>query len=350
MDFQQLVLSMMNKKLRIGINILIILIVLVIVLYFSLKDDFNQIINCISKMDIKWFLLGILCLILYRSLVGMSSYLITKVNGEKISLFRFIQINFIILFFHGVTPFAGGGQPMEVYYIHNEKVSITKATNIVLQNFMVYQIALILVGTIAVLYNSQFHLFLDDSLIKRLVILGFIINVLVLVVTALFSFCKPINKFICNTVLNFLGKIRIIKDVEKTRNKLTEYLNNFHKNAKILKNNKLKVFGVVLINLLALTILYSIPYTVISALGIRNLNYIASVVTTAYTMIIGSFVPIPGGTGGLEYGFIFFFGYLINGSILTASMLIWRLISYYFGMILGAICLMVYRKKEPKCV
>ena len=61
---------------------------------------------------------------------------------------------------------------------------------------------------------------------------------------------------------------------------------------------------------------------------------------------MGSFVPIPGGTGGIEYGYIFFFSYLIKGNILTASMLLWRLISYYLAIIIGGICLMTYRKKE----
>lgn len=350
MDFQPLVPFKMNKKIKIGFNIFVILIVLGIILYFSLKDDFDEIINYILKMDYKWFAVGFICLILYRVLAGLSSYLVTILNGEKISLLRCIQINFIILFFHGVTPFAGGGQPMEIYYLHNEKISITKSTNIVLQNFIVYQIALILLGTISVLYNYQNKLFTDDSLIKKLVVLGFIINVLVLVITCLFSFCKRINEFICNTGLKFLGKIKIIKNVEETRKKLTEYLNNFHKNAKILKKNKLQVIKIIIINLSALIIQYSIPFAVMNALGIRDLNYIATIVTTTYTMIIGSFIPIPGGTGGLEYGYIYFFSYLISGSVLTASMLIWRLISYYLGMIIGAFCLMVYRKKGTKCV
>ena len=63
-------------------------------------------------------------------------------------------------------------------------------------------------------------------------------------------------------------------------------------------------------------------------------------------MTIGSFVPIPGGTGGIEYGFIFFFGYLIKGKVVNAMMLIWRFVSYYLGMIFGAIVLSMYRRKD----
>ena len=69
------------------------------------------------------------------------------------------------------------------------------------------------------------------------------------------------------------------------------------------------------------------------------------IVTSAYIMIIGSFVPIPGATGGLEYGFIQFYGNFVSGSILAAMMLVWRFITYYFGIIVGAIALNVKRVK-----
>ena len=54
-------------------------------------------------------------------------------------------------------------------------------------------------------------------------------------------------------------------------------------------------------------------------------------------MLIGSFVPIPGGTGGLEYGYSAFYGFFVKGSVLSASMLIWRFITYYLGIIIGGI-------------
>ena len=64
---------------------------------------------------------------------------------------------------------------------------------------------------------------------------------------------------------------------------------------------------------------------------------IKAIIASAYVMLIGSFVPIPGGTGGLEYGFIAFYGNFITGPVLSALMLIWRVVTYYFGLILGAI-------------
>lgn len=102
----------MNKKLKFAINIVIILLVLGIVLYFSLKDNFNQILDCILKMNYLWFIIGVLGLVGYRTLTGISTYLLAKLNNANMPILRSIKISFIIQFFHGVTPFATGGQPM----------------------------------------------------------------------------------------------------------------------------------------------------------------------------------------------------------------------------------------------
>ena len=97
--------------------------------------------------------------------------------------------------------------------------------------------------------------------------------------------------------------------------------------------------------MISLILLYVIPYLLIKGIGLNEqISIINVIVASAYVMIIGSFVPIPGGTGGLEYGFIAFYGNFITGPILNAIMLIWRFITYYFGMILGAIVLSLRKK------
>ena len=59
----------------------------------------------------------------------------------------------------------------------------------------------------------------------------------------------------------------------------------------------------VFINTFALMILYAMPSVIAYGLGV-NLSLLNAVTTTAYVMIIGSYVPIPGGTGGIEYSFM----------------------------------------------
>ena len=332
------------------INFFIILIVLILVLYFSLKDNYKEIINYISNINLFWLIISIAILLLHRVIVGLCSYKVVLINDAKVSFWKMVHINFIIPFFHGITPFSGGGQPMEIYYLHNEGISKTKSTNIVLQNFILFQSALIILSLIAVLYNYFFKLFPSDSFMRGLVTLGFVINFLVLLFSYMLSFSKSANKFILNKGLSFLSKIKIVKNVDTTREKLNNYINKFYTSATFLKKQKRKVLIVLLLNVISLIVQYSVPYVVGIGMGVNNLSFMMMMVATTYVMMIGSFVPIPGGTGGIEYGFVYFVGYIINDvGLVTAIMLIWRLISYYFAMVIGAITLIFYRKKEKEC-
>ena len=193
-----------------------------------------------------------------------------------------------------------------------------------------------------------FHLFPNDHLINKLVILGFMINLLVLIVTFVISFGEKLNRFILEKGIHFFSKIGIIKDEQKMQDKFKNFVTNFHENAMELREKRHLFIFYVLINMLGLFFLYSMPFVIAKGLGV-HIHLMDAIVTTAYVMIIGSFVPIPGGTGGIEYGFMFFYSYFIKGSVLNAIMLMWRFVSYYLGMIFGAIALTLYRKKEKKC-
>ena len=340
---------MKKNKIKYIFNFLLIAIVLSIVLYFSLKDNYQEIISTILKMNYIWIFVAILALIIYRLCASLGHYYIIKANNGKVSYLKCFQINLMILFFHGITPFAGGGQPMEIYFLHKEGIPVTKATNITLQNFIVYQIALVLLGLISIGANNIFHIFKDASILKQLVTVGFIINTLVIIGLFIIAFGKKINKWIVNHLISLLGKLKIIKNKEKSTEKWNEYINNFHNGAKLLVSNKKEFIKMILYAFLALVCLYITPVVLLYSTGdYTSFNALLSIVSCSYVMLIGSFVPIPGGTGGLEYGFIQFYGNFVTGSTLNVIMILWRFVTYYFGMIVGAVAVNI-KEGEHKC-
>jgi uncharacterized protein (TIRG00374 family) len=57
-------------------------------------------------------------------------------------------------------------------------------------------------------------------------------------------------------------------------------------------------------------------------------------------VMITSIFPIPGGTGGAEYSFKTLFATFIPGqTALILGMLLWRLITFYLGMLLGIVAM-----------
>ena len=173
-------------------NAIIISIITIIVMYFVLKDDFKNIVNTLLTVDIKYILISILIFFISLFFKAYISYK-TVDNKEKYSLLESIKHNVIIQFFNGITPFSTGGQPMEIYMLTKHDINASKGTMITLQNFIFYQIALVLFGIGAVIYNAIYDIFPKIPILRKLVLIGFIINTLVAVVIIIII-CLKVQK------------------------------------------------------------------------------------------------------------------------------------------------------------
>ncbi len=334
-----------NNILKRVISFIIIAIITSLVLYYSLKDDYKNIIHEIKTINKLWFLVAFIMMFMYWMIKALvRKKLVSKFNKN----YKFIdsfKLSLELNFFNGVTPFATGGEPYEVYSLTKHGIKGTDSTNIMIQNFITYQIALVLLGMIAIITNQFVHIF-PSGFLTYLITIGFTINFLVIVFLFVITFGKKIDKFIMKIIVFILSKFKIVKNKENTLEKFHNYLEEFHEGATILLKDKKTFIKMIMLQFLSLSIFYLIPLILLYGMGdYSSLNGYKSIIISAYVMLIGSFVPIPGGTGGLEYGFIAFYGNFIKGSKLNAIMLLWRFITYYFGIMLGAIVLNFKRKK-----
>jgi len=309
-----------------------------------LKDDFVGIIDIIKKVDIKYIVLAIIVYILSVSTKGFVNYLIIN-NKQKIGILEAIKHNFIAHFFAGVTPFSSGGQPMEIYLICEHNISLSKATNYSIQGFVFYQMALVIFGILAIIYDSIFHIFSNITYLKYFVILGLGINTLIAIVLIIISRSKKTTNIICKLVLKISKKLKL----KITETEIIDKFDDYYKvSCELKKKKKLMLSGIIL-NLVSLTLLYIIPLIIVRGFhDYSNLNVLNTLITSAYIYIVGGLVPMPGGSGGIEYSFNQFFGTFITKNKLSALLLIWRTITYYFGVIAGAL-LFSLEKKVKRC-
>lgn len=333
----------MKKKL----NIIILILITLIVLYFSLKDDFFNIINQILKMNIWYLLIAFLLVILFWIFRSYPMYTFCKKVNKDFKYRESIQLTLRTQFFNAVTPFSTGGQPYQIYYLKQSGIDYASSTGIVVENFIVYQIALVILGLISLLMNQIFSIFHKVPLLSKLIALGFIMNTLVIIIMFILAFSTRLNKFLISLSIKILTKLHIVKDKDKKLKKWSENIDRFHKSATSLLEDKKIFISNILYNFLALCCIYLVPLFVLYSMrDFLSFTPGISIVTSAYILIIGSFVPIPGGSGGLEYGFLQFYGNFVTGSKLKALMLVWRFITYYFGMIVGAISLNMRRVRK----
>lgn len=325
-------------------NTILLLLITIIVLFVLLKDSFYEIINVLSSMNLLYVLLGICFFFLSIFFKAIANY-ITVNNKKKISLYEAFKHNVIVQFFNGITPFSTGGQPMEIYMIAEHDIGVAEATNISIQNFVFYQIALVIYGILAVIYNFIFKLFPQNPLLGKFVLLGFIINSLVAILLILIMFSKNITKKISKIIIDILSKIKIIKNKDKIEKDVYTKLDEFHESASLIRKRRGLLATGVILNILSLTCLYIIPLFIVFSLGdYTTINIADTLTASAYVLLIGSFVPIPGASGGIEYGFLQFYGNFLNKDVISAVLIVWRFITYYLGIILGALWFSLEKK------
>lgn len=327
------------------INIIIIIVLTLVVLYFSLKDNYNEIITLLLNADIRWLFIGYLFVLSY-------TFFKTIITNDIINKFRtygFIKtfsLQIMTFFFNAVTPFSSGGQPFQIYVLKKNNVPISDGTNIIMQESIIHQIAVIIVGLITLTLNQFFKVCDVKGIILTFLVIGFLINILVLGLLFLISYSKKINKSLVKLFINLLTVLRLVKNKQQLLNKLNKTIENFTNNSKILLKDKKRFVKLVGINCIALFCLYIVPLTILFSFGdYSSFDGMTAIILVAFVSIISSYIPLPGGMGGQEYLFILLFGLYVNQPLLSSLMLLWRFITYYLPMIIGAIIFNIKQKE-----
>lgn len=328
------------------LNEVIVIVATGVILCFLLRDNFHASLLVIKNINILLFALAILLYIAVFSLEALVSMKLVKEYKKDYSFKEAFKLSLITRFFNGITPFSTGGRPLQVYELKKNGVRILDGTNVIVQNFMIFQISLILFSTLTFIINAIFGFFSLDGFLYKMTILGFVINVIILVVALIFSISKNINKKIINGIINAGVKIRLIKDKEKYYKKYDALCNDYYNAFNDFKHKDKLILSTIGIQLISLVVFYSIVICVFASLKAPIHNIIPMIIGSNFVFLAGSYVPIPGGTGGIEYAFLGYFGSFVSGGLLSSILIIWRFATYYFPTLAGGIAFNIRRKKE----
>ena len=328
---------MKNKTL----NLSLLILALSLVLYFTLKDNFSSIMHELSKVNILIFALAIFVFILSLMIKSVSLQIFIKEHKKNYSFKSAFCLTLIGQFLNGITPFSTGGQPFQVYLLKKDGHRISDSTSAMVKDSIAYQVALLIMGIFSITLNLVLKTIPVNSSLTPLIIIGFLINIMVLLFLFMIIRMRKTTLSLINKLLLILNKIRK-KNTDQLKKRIEKGLDNFYNCYAELRKNKKQFIITVLTNVINLTLLYMIPYIIFKSLNTNTFDIMRSIMLTSFVMLMGNFVPIPGATGGIEYGFIKFFGiFNTNISVISGAMLLWRFVTYFFGMLMGFIMLII---------
>ena len=351
----------MNKQVKkYIINISLLLIVTGLAIFLVLKDDAELVFDSLMSANV-WYILVSLGLILFTFLAeGLILFILARLYNDE---YKYHQgfFNFMIgRFFSGITPSSTGGQFAQAYTFNKQGVNLTSASSILVMMFIVYQFSLIifggstLIGCVATnsLPEGTINLFGLELDVIALSIIAFILTSSMVIIMFVLALNKNVHKAAVNLIVNIGSFLRIIKK-DKKQEKI------------IAMNTKLEVFRIelkrlfsnikVLIAVLVLYLVFLFAYNCIPFFCFRACNidlgmenFMNSMAYSSFTYMITQLIPIPGASGGAELFFNLMYSPYINDvGALKSSILIWRTVTFFVGLIFGGLVTVFYHE-SPK--
>jgi len=325
-------------------NLIIFILLIVLTFYILLKDqDITQIWKIVQNVKIQYIIIAMLSMCIYIICEAINIGRTLKALNEKSTFGKNIKYALIGFFFSGITPAASGGQPMQIYYMYKENISVANSTLALLINLSSMQIVTISIALISVIFNHQY---LNKPLIACF-ILGIVLNAsaLTLLLIAIFS-KKLLNKLI-NFVVKIMNKLRI-RNVEEKQKKLEAEVEKYQSSSDYIKNNKFVIFKIILTTYIQFIAFYAVSYWVYRSFGLNEYNFIkiVSIQSILYATVSG--IPSPGAVGVTEDEFKEIFKTIIPHNIINSAMLLHRGISFYLLMIISGLVSAVSMLKNKK--
>ena len=247
--------------------------------------------------------------------------------------------------FNNITPFSSGGQPMQAYELNKNGLRVSDSLCAMSMKFIITQLALVLFTFIIMIFEFDFLKNLMQDFLW-LVIVSFIINILAIAFVILAGINKNIILTICKPFIKLCGKLKIVKDVEKTTNKFDESVTNFSNQFKFMNSKKKTVIKIFIIATIQSFLYYSLTYIVYRAFGNSGISYFQIVPAQAFLLLIMTFIPTPGSGIGAEGGFLLIFNSIFKQGTINMAILFWRLYTFYLPIIIGALFLIPVKKSK----
>ena len=325
-------------------NLILFILIILLTFYIILKDQsISKIIDVLSSIDLKYILIAIICMCIYLICEAINIGRTLKALGEKSTFYRNIKYALIGFFFSSVTPAASGGQPMQIYYMNKDKISVANSTLSLLINLTSMQIVTISIAIISLFFNFGYM----NSILIGLFILGIFLNATALGLLLVSLFSKRMTKGLINIAIKILEFFKI-KNIEDKKNKLENELSKYQASATYIKSNKKVILKTIIITYFQFLMYYSISYWVYRSFGLKEYNILQILSMQSVLFATVSGIPSPGAVGVSEGGFLEIFRNVYSDNILNEAMLLNRGVNFYLFVIISSVIVMLYTVKDKK--
>lgn len=340
----------MSKKKLILSYLYIVFTIIVIGLLLSRSIEISNLKQLFKEMNYIWLAGAFLCIISHWLMDSIIVYqIVPYIAQERKSFLSCIKYGMVGLYYAALTPFASGGQPVQIVYMKRDGIPIGKATAIVSVKLLVWLSSMCFTFIGYMLLRGAFF-YTNYKAIFWVAVMGFLVNLVGVIFILIVLINEAGAKKIVSWILTALGKIKIIQHPEKAYSKVEKTIMDFAQASSYVRTHKIKVFVSFVLSCMKVSFMFVIPFMVYKSFNLTGYGLIDLSSLNTFMFLTVSFMPTPGTSFAAEGGFRLVY-YPLFGNLTATAIVVWRIVTYYMILLVGGLVVIadqLWRIKKSK--
>lgn len=290
---------------------------------------------------------------------SMKYFVILHATSGKKYFGTSLKTSLLGKYYDNITPFASGGQPFQIHYLHKKGFSGGESTAVIFIKFCFNILIWLAICLCLMVFNrGALDVYVADDTQRRLFVvlgwIGFAINCSIPVVIIAFAVFPKLMETLTRWFLALGYKLKIVKSRDAVVIKAKRIAKDFRAAFVIMIHKPLHAVGLALICVCEQFLSIMLPYLVVVAMAGAtiepNVQLMFAIMTmNVYVSMSVTAVPTPGNSGALETAFSLVLTSVAEG-VLFWTVFGWRFLSYYSFILIG-LCIFIadfIRKKAKR--
>ncbi len=309
-------------------------VVVAYIVYLVVTGQMATFLDALSNVDSAWVIGAAICYVFYF-IFGVIAYAIAVYldHDSPVGIRDLMSVEASGVFFGNLTPMMAGAVPSQIYRLTRTGLDVGEASATQFTRFIMFQLAVVLFAAMMLVAKLKFFFeAYGNIVVLNLVVFG--VHLAECVGLFVICLCPGLVMRFGNWAIELLSRHGWLKNREHwdemVNVQVMEFSEAFKRAARDLPSMGLTL----VVTMLQLASLYTIPWFVLNAFGVRG-DFVECLAAGSMVQMVASAVPLPGGTGGAEGGFVMFYGRMF-GAATSAGFLVWRIVTFFAPTIIAA--------------
>lgn len=304
------------------------------VVYVVLSGQMATFVEALSDVDLRWVAGAAFCFVMYF-IFGVLAYAIAVYldHDSPVGILDLMSVEASGIFFGNLTPMMAGAVPSQIVRLTRTGLDVGEASATQFTRFIMFQLAVVLFAALMLVAKLSFFFeAYGNIVVLNLVVFG--VHLAECVGLFVICLCPGLVMRVGNWAIEFLSKHGWLKNREKMDEMVNVQVMEFSEAFKRAARDLPSMGLTLLVTMAQLASLYMIPWFVLHAFG-RTGDFLECLAAGSMVQMVASAVPLPGGTGGAEGGFVMFYRHMF-GPATSAGFLVWRIVTFFAPTIIAA--------------